>query len=259
MTTIAGPAIRLKPRTACTRSSSPAPANTTRASNTRAPNHAAIAKACAIPATAPNAARSPPVRLRPIVATASVGNTMAGSCVVGSITRSGRATTHPVSAVSTNRASAARPGQPALVRSSHAAGDRPLPNDSPLAAAAYALTYKHGADHGDDPRRPQEPDGHDVLRALRPRQHDQHERAEDRRQTDRGQQPTEPDRPGRGHFVGHGRRHRRWCRWSWWRARVVVAVGVVAGTVVAPGLVTEDSRMENVMLPVVVSSSATTV
>ena len=46
---------------------------------------------------------------------------------------------------------------------------------------------------------------------------------------------------------------------------VVVAVGAVvvavavAGRVVTPGLVTDDDWMENEMLPVVVSSSATTV
>ena len=42
--------IRAKPRTACTRSSSPGPASTTRASRINPPSHTAIARAWAIPA-----------------------------------------------------------------------------------------------------------------------------------------------------------------------------------------------------------------
>ena len=81
------------------------------------------------------------MRVRPIVTTASVGMASAGSCVVGSITRSGRSTTQPVATTSTSRAIAARPGQPASSRSSHVPGLSPLPSDSSFTAAVRAMTY----------------------------------------------------------------------------------------------------------------------
>ena len=139
--TIAGPEMRPKPRTAWTRSSSPGPASTTRASRTTPPTHTAIARAWAMPAMTPRIARSPPVRASPSVTTASVGMAIAGSCVVGSMTRSGRSTTQAQATTSTRRASAARPGQPASSRSSQPAGLSPLPNDSPRTAALRATTY----------------------------------------------------------------------------------------------------------------------
>ena len=137
---MAVPEMRPKPRTACTRSSSPGPARTTRASSTTPPNQIAMAMACTMPASTPMTARSPPVRARPIVTTASVGMAIAGSWVVGSITRSGRSTTHPVATTSTSRAIAARPAQPASRRSSHVPGLSPLPSESPLTAALRAMT-----------------------------------------------------------------------------------------------------------------------
>ena len=73
--------------------------------------------------------------------TASVGRAMAGSWVVGSMTRSGRSTTQTQATTSTTRATAARPAQPASSRSSHPAGLSPWPNDSPLTAALSATTY----------------------------------------------------------------------------------------------------------------------
>ena len=66
---------------------------------------------------------------------------MAGSWVVGSMTRSGRTTTHTLAMTSTRRAIAARPAHPASSRSSHAAGLRPLPKESSLTAAVRATTY----------------------------------------------------------------------------------------------------------------------
>ena len=135
--------MRLKPRTAWTRSSSPGPASTTRASSTTPPTHTAIARAWAMPAMTPMIARSPPVRVSPRVTTASVGMAIAGSCVVGSITRSGRITTHAQATTSTSRASAARPGHPASSRSSQPAGLSPLPNDSPRTAALEGDDVEH--------------------------------------------------------------------------------------------------------------------
>ena len=81
------------------------------------------------------------MRESPIVSTARVGMAMAGSCVVGSITRSGRSTTHALAITSTRRAIAARPAQPASSRSNHEAGLRPLPKESWLTAALSAMTY----------------------------------------------------------------------------------------------------------------------
>ena len=68
---------------------------------------------------------------------------MAGSCVVGSMTRSGRITTQAQAMTSTRRARAARPGHPASSRSSHPAGLSPLPKDSSRTAALRATTYSN--------------------------------------------------------------------------------------------------------------------
>ena len=195
VTTIAGPEMRLKPRTAWTRSSSPGPASTTRASSTTPPTHTAIARAWEMPATTPRMARSPPVRDRPSVMTANVGMAMAGSWVVGSMTRSGRNTTQTQATTSTTRATAARPAQPASRRSSHPTGLRPLPNDSPFTAAVSATTYSNVPTQRQQPHRTQEPHGEDVLRALRPRRHDQHQRPEQHRQPERRQRPAQPGAP----------------------------------------------------------------
>ncbi len=71
---------------------------------------------------------------------ASPGIPHAHIAVVGSMMRSGRATTQPIAATSTKRSRAARPGQPASVRSSHADGLSPSPNAPAENSAANAIT-----------------------------------------------------------------------------------------------------------------------
>ena len=93
-----------------------------------------------MPAITPRMASSPPVLESPTVTTARVGRASAGSCVVGSMTRSGRSTTHTQAMTRISRATAARPAQPASSRSSHDDGFRPLPSDSPFTAALRATT-----------------------------------------------------------------------------------------------------------------------
>ena len=135
---IAGSEMRLKPRTACTRSSSPGPASTTRATSATPPTHTAAASAWPMPASTPIAGKSPPVRLSPTATMASNGMPNAGSCVVGSMTRSGRMTTQPVAITRTSRAIAARPGQPASARSNHADGLSEAPSERSVASAVNA-------------------------------------------------------------------------------------------------------------------------
>ena len=90
-------------------------------------------------ATTPISGRSPPVRLRPTATMASKGMPNAGSCVVGSMTRSGRSTTQPVAITRTSRAIAARPGQPASARSNHADGLSDAPSERSVASAVNAM------------------------------------------------------------------------------------------------------------------------
>ena len=160
-----------------------------------------------MPASTPSAARSPPVRVRPIVTTASVGMARAGSCVVGSMTRSGRSTTQPVAITSTRRAIAARPGQPASSRSSHVPGLRPVAERLVVDRRAEGDDVEQRAGEREDPHRAQEPHGEDVLRTLRPGHDDQDERPEQDGQAERRQDPSQPRGPV-GHVGGvlHGRR-----------------------------------------------------
>ena len=133
VTSRAGVEMRLKPRTACTRSSSPGPASTTRVSSARPPNHTAMANAWPMPMMTPTAARSPPVRVKPNVATANSGAASAGSWVDWSMQRSGRITTQTQPAVSSTRAMAAMPD--ALSRSVQASGLSDAPTDFPVTLA----------------------------------------------------------------------------------------------------------------------------
>ena len=168
-----------------------------------------------MPASTPSTARSPPVRARPIVTTASVGMASAGSCVVGSMTRSGRSTTQPVATTSTSRAIAARPAQPASSRSSHVPGLRPVAERLVVDRRAEGDDVEQRAGEREDPHRAQEPHGEDVLGPLRPGHDDQDERPEQDGQAERRQDPAEPGRPV-GHVGGvvHGRTRwpRRRCR-----------------------------------------------
>ena len=80
-----------------------------------------------MPITTPRMARSPPVRPSPIVRTASVGMAIAGSCVVGSMTRSGPQH-DPRGRRRRARAGRAPPGRPSRRRAGRARphGLRPL-------------------------------------------------------------------------------------------------------------------------------------
>src|SRR6185436_11165440 len=89
----------------------------------------------------PSSASWPPLRLKPKVATASPGRASAGSCVAGSMTRSGRMTTHAVSTTKITRASAAMPGV-VSVRPPHDVGDNELPIPLPVIWARMHAALK---------------------------------------------------------------------------------------------------------------------
>ena len=80
------------------------------------------------------------MRESPRVTTASAGMPSASMLVVGSITRSGFNTTHPLAITRTTRSTANRPGHPASKRSNQLAGLSPLLNDSPFTAADSPAT-----------------------------------------------------------------------------------------------------------------------
>ena len=103
------------------------------------PSHTAIASAWPMPASTPTSARSPPVRLNPSVATAITGNAIAGSCVDGSIDRSGRTTLHPHAAVAARRISAATPGV-VSVRSVQVVGLSAAPTERPVSCTVRNTT-----------------------------------------------------------------------------------------------------------------------
>ena len=157
-----------------------------------------------MPAITPTMAHSPPVRERPRVTTARAGIPIAGSCVVGSITRSGRRTTQPEATTSTSRAIAARPAHPASSRSSQPDGLRPLAEGLVVHRRGEGDDVEQRADEGDQPHRAEEADGDDVLGALGPCGDDEHERTEQHRHPEDRQHAAEPRRSvGRLRRVRH--------------------------------------------------------
>ena len=104
------------------------------------------------------------------MATASPGRANAGSCVAGSITRSGRITTHPVSATKITLASAAIPGV-VSVRPFHDVGDSeppmPLPEIRAATQAVLKMANARVSSHADRRKRTvrmySTPSGHAVA------------------------------------------------------------------------------------------------
>ena len=173
---IAGLEIRPKPRTACTRSSSPGPASTTRASSTTPPTHTDIASTWTIEAITPMNGQLPPVRDRPSVTTANAGMPSASMLVVGSMTRSGLSTTQP-DADDEHQAHDRGPPGPVAVEQVEPAGRvEPAAERLALHAGAEPDEVDDGADQPDRPRRAQEPQREHVLGPFRPCGDDEHER-----------------------------------------------------------------------------------
>ncbi len=178
VTTIAGVETRLNPRTAWTRSSSPGPDRTTRASSTTPPTHTAIASAWRTPTTTPSPASGPIVREIPIIAAHSPGIPSAASCVVGSMTRSGRNAAHAEASRNTKPQQHGTTRPPGIDEVEPGARIERAPTAIRGDRCSGEAREQQRADQRDDPDRSQEPDRDEVLDALGPRGGDHDQRTE---------------------------------------------------------------------------------
>ncbi len=195
VTTIAGVEIRPNPRTAWMRSSSPGPANTTRASRTTPPTHTDIARACSdAHQRRRGQRRSPTVREMPMVAAARPGMPSARElrgrvdCPIGSECHPGRGDqqheAEEYGATGPTGVDEVEPGSRTERSTTSVGGDR----------RRRERDVEQRADHCNDPHGTQEPDRDQVFDALGPCGGDDEQRAEQDGDAERRDETPEPDR-----------------------------------------------------------------